>query len=160
MTTQYRDDAAASTSTTTPRRGSRAAAPDNSLRNAILAATGVLVLLLLALFGLPKLLDKGAFGGNLDEGGYQAVILSNDKVYFGKLKDVSGDFYQLEDAYFARDVAPAQEGGNVQRQVLPVSNELHTPENSMMIRKDDVVIVENLSEDSEVLKAIKEAESK
>ena len=155
MATQTRDE------TTTARRQSRAA-QRNSTRNTIVAVAVVLALLV-ALFLFNSVFDKGPFGGKIDEGSFQAVILSNDKVYFGQLRDASGDFYELLNAYFVREAATAdqttQGQAPTQRQVLPIQNELHKPQNRMLIRKEEVVIVEDLASDSEILEAIREAES-
>lgn len=94
-----------------------------------------------------------AFGGALDTTRYQAVIVSNDKVYFGRLTSLSSDFYQLRDAFFLRETSQDPNAEPV-HELLPVNREIHGPENSMLIRKDEVVLVENLAEDSPVLAEI------
>ena len=97
--------------------------------------------------------DPG-FGGGVDEDRYQAVILSNDKVYFGRLKSVSGDFFQLRDAFFLRETRTSEDAEPV-RALLPVNREIHAPENRMLIRKDEVVLVENLATNSPILTEIR-----
>lgn len=95
--------------------------------------------------------DNGdAFGGALDTTRYQAVLLSNDKVYFGRLSSVSSEFYRLNDAFFLREARDSPDAEPL-RALLPVNREIHAPENSMLIRKDEVVLVENLDEESPIL---------
>lgn len=109
--------------------------------------------LAVAAFG-PSRADGDPFSGMIDEDGYQAVILANDKVYFGRIEDVGGGFFRLEDAFFLRERRESDDAAPV-RALLPVSRELHAPENRMLIRKDHVVLVENLTDDSPVLEEIR-----
>jgi hypothetical protein len=94
------------------------------------------------------------FAGAIDESRYQAVILSNDKVYFGQLESISDDFFRLESAFFLRETREDADAEPV-RALLPVNREIHAPENTMLIRKDEVVLVENLAKDSPILTEIK-----
>ena len=93
------------------------------------------------------------FAGAIDASRYQAVILSNDKVYFGKLTSISDDFFELDSAFFLRETRDDADAEPV-RALLPVNREIHAPENTMLIRKDEVVLVENLAEDSPILTEI------
>lgn len=92
--------------------------------------------------------------GRIDSTRYQAVILSNDKVYFGRLQEAGPEFFELRDAYFVRETVATEEAEG-RRQVLPISREIHTPENRMLVRKAEVVIVEDLSPQSEILQEIR-----
>lgn len=94
------------------------------------------------------------FAGAIDESRYQAVILSNDKVYFGQIESISDDFFRLESAFFLRETREDAEAEPV-RALLPVNREIHAPDNTMLIRKDEVVLVENLAKDSPILTEIK-----
>lgn len=80
-------------------------------------------------------------------GSYQAVILSNGSLYFGRLRREVGDFYELTDVYFVRD-----ERGS--RRVTRLSEELHGPENRMLIKKSSVTVIEDLRADSQITRAI------
>lgn len=94
-----------------------------------------------------------AFAAAIDEDRYQAVILSNDKVYFGQIRSISDEFFQLDNAFFLRETRESEEAEPV-RALLPVNREIHAPENTMLIRKDEVVLIENLAEDSPILTEI------
>lgn len=89
------------------------------------------------------------FAGAIDEARYQAVILSNDKVYFGQIESLSDEFYRLDNAFFLRETRASAEA-EPERALLPINREIHAPENSMLIRKDEVVLVENLDEESPI----------
>lgn len=122
--------------------------------NGMALVVAALVLgLVLGAFGM-RLLDGGggsdssdSLAGNIDTGRFQAVILTNDKVYFGRLSEVNETFFRLDDAFFLRETRESEEAEPV-RALLPVNRELHAPENSMLIRQDEVVLVENLDAES------------
>lgn len=83
----------------------------------------------------------------------QAVILANDKVYFGQVRDAGPEFLELRNAFFLRET-PATGGGEPTRTLVPLRQEIHSPENRMLIRRDQVVLVENLAPDSPVQQEI------
>jgi hypothetical protein len=94
------------------------------------------------------------FAGAVDTNRWQAVFLSNGQVYFGHLTVASEEFYELREAFYIRESPPAQEGQPPTREVRALSSEFHQPENRMLIRKDEVLLVENLLPDSDVAEAI------
>ena len=142
-----------------PAGSGKSAARDGRSSANLGALIGALVLgLVLGAFGMALLSgdddESDPFAGAIDEDRYQAVILSNDKVYFGRLTDASDTFFELEEAFFLRETRESEDAEPV-RSLLPINRELHAPENSMLISKDDVVLVENLAEDSPLLTEIK-----
>ena len=138
------------------RTGATSEARERASMGAVIGA--LVVGLVLGVIGI-KLLDgiggdEDPFAGAIDSDRYQAVILSNDKVYFGRIDDVSDSFFELEDAFFLRETRESADAEPV-RSLLPINAELHAPENKMLIRKDEVVLVENLADDSPLLTEIK-----
>lgn len=120
---------------------------------------GVLALgLVLGAFGHRMVAESPSandpFDGAVDADRFQAVILTNDKVYFGRLSEAGELFLRLDHAYFLREIRESEDADPV-RALLPINNELHAPENSMLIRRDAVVLVENLDEDSPLLDEIR-----
>lgn len=96
---------------------------------------------------------------------YQAVFLNNDQMYFGKLKNTTGEYLRLEQAYQTRQTqlpADATEeqkkaaSGNVS--LVKVGNLVYGPENVLMIRSDNVMFWQDLADDSKITKAIEDAE--
>lgn len=137
-----------------PAPADRQAAPRRPI-GAVLA--GLIIGLLLGAGGATFLANQDGgddFAGSVDKTRFQAVILSNDKVYFGRISTVSDEFYELDSAFFLRETRDGEDAEPV-RALLPVNREIHAPDNSMLIRKDEVVLVENLAKDSPILAEIK-----
>jgi hypothetical protein len=118
---------------------------------------GLLIGLLLgglAWFVLLWVRPEDPFAGAVDTDRWQAVFLSNGQVYFGHLRVASDEFYELREAFYIRESPPTEEGQPPTREVKALSSEFHQPENRMLIRKDEVLFVENLRPDSDVAEAI------
>jgi hypothetical protein len=152
------------TSSSAPGAGSRDTGPGGAggggARTNVGALLAALLIGLLVGGGLAALVvnkDEGGgddFAGKIDTSRYQSVILTNDKVYFGQLKTVSATYYELDNAFFLRETRESADAEPV-RALLPVNREIHAPENTMLIRKAEVVLVENLAKDSPILTEIK-----
>lgn len=85
----------------------------------------------------------------VDPDAYQAVFLTNNQIYFGRLKSINSDYLLLKDVYYVK----VGEGGSGQIVKLGVS-EPHGPKNEMVINQDQVIFWENLRFDSAVVKGI------
>jgi hypothetical protein len=90
---------------------------------------------------------------------YQAVFLTNDRVYFGHLRALGGDWYELRDAYFIREKAATGKDTAAARQVAPISEELKQPGKHMLINARAIVQVENLKASSSVTQAIQDLDN-
>ena len=102
-------------------------------------------------------------GARIDGGKYQAVFLTNGQVYFGKLKDTSGDYMYLNDVYYIQAKATTGSASNPQDtasqtgvELVKLGNEVHGPVDQMTIRKEQVLFFENLKQDGQVAKTIAE----
>lgn len=91
-------------------------------------------------------------------GKYQAVFLTNNQVYFGKLYSSNSAYPTLHDIYYLQVTqvlqpkdpsAPAQ-----QINLVKLGGELHGPEDVMRINKSQILFVEDLKSDSQVVSAI------
>ena len=133
-------------------------------KNFLLLAVATLVLLS-AGFGLGKFTP--ALGGEysrVDHSKNQAVFLTNDQVYFGKIVSISDDVLVMKDIYYLQkgaDQTDAKQEASAptaqsNMSLAKLGNELHAPEDRMQINKDQVLFCENLKEDGKVSKAIKE----
>lgn len=93
---------------------------------------------------------------------YQAVFLnsSDGQVYFGKLAVFNNAFYKLTDIYYVRvqTVQPDKNSTQTQQNIslAKLGNEIHGPQDVMYINKNNVMFFENLKEDGQVVKAIRE----
>lgn len=129
-------------------------------RNNVLFA--VLGLLLAGLLGW-AIWQFGINGGvsGAKSGQYQAVFLSNGQVYFGKLSGEGAGFYKLSDVFYLQasqqstDAAdPQKAAANSDVQLIKLGSEVHGPEDSMVIARDQVLFFENLKTDGKVAKTI------
>jgi hypothetical protein len=116
------------------------------------------IVTVLALLGFAYKNTIGATS-QINKDKFQAVFLnsSDGQVYFGKLKDLDKEYYELTDIYYVR-VEQVQPNPNEQPQqnisLAKLGNEIHGPEDFMYIRKDHVMFWENLKDDGQVVKAI------
>jgi hypothetical protein len=96
--------------------------------------------------------------GLVDSSKYQAVFLTNDQVYFGRVSDLNSKYLVLNSIYYLRtqgtDAAAQQTANNVS--LVKLGCELHKPFDKMVINKDQVQFWENLQDDGQVATAIKQ----
>jgi hypothetical protein len=99
----------------------------------------------------------------VDEAGYQAIFLTNGQVYFGKLDDVNSQYVKVTDIYYLQvqqaDGKKLQEGDNnadPKISLAKLGGELHGPQDTMYISRDQVLFWENLQgkDKSKVVEAI------
>lgn len=93
--------------------------------------------------------------GKLDN--WQAVFLTSGQVYYGKLSDSSGPFYTLEDIYYIRRVPGAEEDQAPQFTLVKMGQELHGPQDMIMLNRDHILYIENLTDEGQVAQRIQEA---
>lgn len=100
----------------------------------------------------------------IDSSKYQAVFLTNGQVYFGKLHDYYTSRPYLTDVYYIQ--APEGNGTSAtnvdtsNQQLVKLGSELHAPQNTLILNKDSVLFVENLTDEGKVVQLIKESENK
>lgn len=162
---------AASTSSnptpTTPPATTAQQAPQPSGGTGRFATSAVAAAVLLSIgFALGNFVP--VFGGEqsrVDKSKHQAVFLTNDQVYFGKITSITDEVVVMENIYYLQKgadqsgdakqeaAAPAQQAN---MSLAKLGNELHAPEDRMQINKDQVLFWENLKEDGKVSKAIED----
>jgi len=91
----------------------------------------------------------------IDSDAYQAVFLTNDQIYFGRLKSISSGYLILSDVYYVK----IDQSGAGQLVKLGVG-EPHGPKDEMIINQDQILFWENLRFDSQVVKTIQNMKSK
>ncbi len=89
---------------------------------------------------------------------YQAVFLSNNQVYFGKLTNMGSQYPRLSNVYYIQAFAAQDLTGVAnsakQLQLVKLGSEIHQPQNSMDINRDQILFVETLKPDSQIVKSI------
>lgn len=104
----------------------------------------------------------------IDGSKYQAVFFTNGQVYFGKLQSANSDYLKLTDIYYlqtqgeqAADSQNPQQSTNAQKdvQLIKLGDEIHGPEDAMVISKEQVLFYENLKSDGKVAQSIAQFKS-
>lgn len=121
---------------------------------------GIIVLLIILLSGW--LIYRSSVGAQVESNKYQAVFFTNGQVYFGNLQKLSGGYFKLTDIFYlqaksANDSKNPQETSDQQAsdvQLIKLGSEVHGPEDSMIINKDQVLFFENLKKDGKVSQSI------
>ncbi|MES2875997.1 MAG: hypothetical protein V4678_00845 [Patescibacteria group bacterium] len=132
-------------------RAEGARLPRKSKRPFIVAAIVLGVLLAAAVAWM--LLGKSTTAAVIDSNKYQAVFFTNGQVYFGKLSSVNGDYMRLNNVYYLQNKtaatdetspqsASAQDASDVE--LIKLGNEIHGPEDEMLVSKDQILFFENL----------------
>ncbi len=114
---------------------------------------------------------------------YHAVFLSNGQVYFGQMYNLKDEYVKLSQVYYlqlnqqqTQQVQPAEgdtqtqdeqasgeaaaDGTQPEFSLVKLGQELHGPEDAMVINKEHILFYEILKADSNVVKAIKEEKDK
>lgn len=110
---------------------------------------------------------RSSTAANIDSGKYQAVFFTNGQVYFGKLKTLNSGYMKLTDIYYLQAQSNKNESENPQEtnsqnsdvQLIKLGNEVHGPEDEMIISKDQVLFFENLKGSGKVSDSIKQYQS-
>lgn len=88
--------------------------------------------------------------------GWQAVFLSNNQVYFGKLTQLNNGYFKLDKVFYLQsdqNINDAQkESSSIN--LIKLGSEVHGPEDSMYIPEKQVLFWENLKTDSKIVRII------
>lgn len=94
----------------------------------------------------------------VDESKVQAVFLTNGQVYFGKIKEVNGKYFDLQNIYYLNSQQQPEAAAKTNTQtnfsLVKLGCELHGPLDQMIISRDQISFWENLTTDGKVAKAI------
>ena len=137
----------------------------------LLCAAYVIVFLAF-LCGLSQfLLLNYRFTKTIDKDSYQAVFLTSGQIYFGRLEFVRRDYLVLNDVYYVQldqslqtQAEPTTEDAAGESTAAPerqfvlyeLGEELHEPQQQLIINRDHLIFWENLKPDSRIIKSIQE----
>ena len=101
-------------------------------------------------------------GTAIDTSKYQAVFFTNGQVYFGKLSTLNSDYLKLTDIYYLQTQAADGAESNPQQtsneqsdvQLIKLGEEIHGPEDEMVLSRDQVLFYENIKADGKVGQSI------
>lgn len=113
-------------------------------------------------------MKPGMSAAAVDTSRYQAVFFTNGQVYFGRLQVLNGEYLKLTDIFYLQNQSTAQTQDNPQQtadkqnqdqskvQLIKLGNEIHGPEDAMVISRDQVLFYENLKPDGKVAQSIQQ----
>lgn len=104
-----------------------------------------------------------AGGGNksseekfVDKSRLQAVFLSTGQVYFGNIKDLTSEYFVVDNIYYLQTSNTGTEANaNTSVSLVKLGCELHSPKDQMLINRSQVTFWENLNETGQVAQAVK-----
>lgn len=97
---------------------------------------------------------KNSTGYSLTKSGYQAVILTNDQAYIGKVDNLNDTFVRVNDAY-RLVVSESSEKGKTDLKLVKLEEGVHGPTNTLLVNRNQISLVEDLRADSKLLDIIK-----
>lgn len=129
---------------------------EHGVRSAIFWVTGLIAVAIgLALFPI----NPGGQFPDIPSDKWQAVFLTNDQVYFGKLKEYDEGYLVLTDVYYLRTAAALRESAEPSQNLnlIKLGGEVHGPEDEIFIPKANVLYFENMKETARVVESIEES---
>lgn len=122
----------------------------------VVAALAVLLILALLFLAAARAVNtpNDPLASAINPHEYQAVFLTNSQVYFGKLTAPGGDFYYLRKVYYLAQQSSLQGGKPASPTLIKLGNEIHGPEDLMVINRHQILFVENLKPSGKVSQAI------
>lgn len=132
------------------------------LKITIISIVSVILLAALVVGGL--FVARTVFPSQIDQDKYQAVFLASGQVYFGKLDSLNGQYSRLTDVFYIQATEAEQNAQNPQNsdvsttdlQLIKLGNEVHGPEDEMLINRDQILFIENLKADGRVSDSIRQ----
>jgi hypothetical protein len=122
---------------------------------------GVIVVLAIVVSAFLFINRSSSTEATINGNEYQAVFLTSGQVYFGKLKILNNDYMKLTDIFYlqaktssssVQDTSTDASAAGVD--LIKLGNEIHGPEDAMMISKTQVIFFENLKNSGKVATTI------
>ena len=139
-------------------------AGNTSVKSLAVVLVAAVFLLAVLLGGMMWMKDGKSEMKAVKKDQYQAVFLTNGQVYFGKVAEMNNKSIKLTNIYYLQvqqSVQPEEKkDGQAQISLAKLGDELHGPEDTMYIAKDQMLFWENLKDSGKVVQAIKNAGQK
>lgn len=157
------------THSATPVRTKRSEPAKRSKKPLVL---GLAILIAIALAAVAWFFfGRGSVATAIDGSKYQAVVLRDalsTPTYFGKLSVISDDYFRLTDVYYLqkKSDSTAASPQSVENQsasdfeLIKLGNEIHGPEDEIIISKSQLLYFENLKPGGTVSKTISQSQTK
>lgn len=138
----------------------------SSKKRVIIPVVALIVVLLLAATGwaLISKMKQSTIGATaIDTSKFQVVMLSNGQSYFGKLERLNNEYLKLDNVYFLQNqqetndegtTAPKASTENSNYKLIRLSDDIHTPEDTIVVSNAQVIYYENLKSDGKISQLI------
>lgn len=142
----------------------------NKRKKLFLIAAAIIAAIIIGV-GVAATLNNKQASSYVDKSKYQAVFLSNGQTYFGKLSLINDQYVKLNDIYYLqlsenlqqtastdgkKEDESAVAGAQSEPQLIKLGQEIHGPDDEMILNKDQVLFWENLKQDGTLTKTIKD----
>lgn len=138
-------------------------AANGNILNTVLVVVLIITSVLATAYLGSRLAAGGSSKGTVKSKAYQALFLTNGQVYFGHLTGIDNSYVKLTSIYYLQvqqTVQPGQSKDQSQNVSLAkLGGELHGPEDSMYVSREQVLFWENLKGSGKVAQAIKSYQS-
>ena len=104
--------------------------------------------------------DDQSILSTVDSSKYQMVSLANGEFYFGKIESANEEYLSLKQVFYVKSNDETAKDGElgsadgVNLQLIKRGGEVHSPEDEMIINRDQVLFIENLKSDGRVAELI------
>jgi hypothetical protein len=93
----------------------------------------------------------------IDENKYQAVFLTSGQIYFGNLTEINDNYLKLSNVFYIQsnngsDSKNTTDSGDLK--LIKLGDEVHKPEDAMIINREQMLFFENIKPDGDVAKLI------
>ena len=129
-----------------------------------------LVIVAAAIVAMGFFLGRTSTASTINGSKYQAVFFTNGQVYFGKLSQVNREYFSLKKVFYIQGSAseaqsdsknPQQTSDqNANIELVKLGNEVHGPDDEMIISRDQILFFENLKSDGKVSSSINQYNNK
>jgi hypothetical protein len=126
---------------------------ENGIKSLLFWAVGLVALWIVGMAFSPALSPQSSFP-SVAAGKWQAVFLSNNQVYFGKLANESASYVTLSDVYYLRTAGDLDNQSASNLNLIKLGGEVHGPENTIYIPKSSILFFENMKDNSRVVQTI------
>jgi hypothetical protein len=134
--------------------------PQRSKSRLITYIVGVVIVLAIAVSAF-LYFNQSSTSATIETDKYQAVFFTNGQVYFGKLQILNNDYMKLTKIFYLQAKTSstsvqqtATDASATGVDLIKLGNEIHGPEDTMIISKSQVLFFENLKNDSKVSSTI------
>lgn len=112
----------------------------------------LLFLFLTTVFGIS--ITRSSEAASIDKSNYQVIALADGQAYFGKIVGINSKNITLRDVYYLNNQSATEGQSAANIQLIKRGCEVHSPQDQMIIYREQVNFWENLKSDGRVAEAI------